>query len=194
MGTYDFIQIANTTHLVPFSHFYKVDEFDCGVSEYNSFLCNDAEKYQKSGISSTQLLLDNKSGDIIGYFSLCMASIKLTSTEKLDCKLEEVPFQSLPSLKVGKLATSVDFKHKGYGSYLIQLIRGIATEISDSDVANRFIVVDADIQYNDKTFVFYLKNSFIINESTRKSGKTISMRLDFLNDELESSGSQQQVS
>lgn len=197
MTAYDFDTISNTTHLVPYSSFYKIDKFDCGINEYNSFLLEDAKHNQEIGISNTQLLLDNKSGDVIGYFSLCMSSIKLTPDEKSDCGLQKIPFSSLPSLKIGKLAISSRYRsiRKGYGSYLIQLIRGIASELNENGAANRFIVVDADLQYDSKTCNFYEKNHFKVNESFNKKAEksTISMRLDFFNDEIGNEETQSQA-
>lgn len=181
-----FEDISNSTHLVPFSHYYKIDNFKSGIPEYDDFLKKEALKYQNAGICSTQLLIDNYNGDVIGYFSLCMASIKLTSDEKDIHNMEDVIFSSIPSLKIGKLAIDTNFKSKGYGSYLINLILGIANESALNGISCRFIVVDADIQYDENTIKFYERNDFLVNESfirRNKSNeqKTISMRLDIYN-------------
>ncbi len=179
--SYDYENIINSTHLVPFSKNYKIGNFKCKYDEYNDFLVDQAEDFENGNVSSTQLLIDNLTGDVIGYFSLCMASIKLTDSEKNDCNMDNVPFNSIPVLKIGKLAIDEGYssKQKGYGSYLIQLVRGMAYEINEiSKVACRFIVVDADIEHDKNTPCFYEKNGFVLNESVKGNRRTVSMRLD----------------
>lgn len=74
---------------------------------------------------------------------------------------------------------------KGYGSYLIELVRGIATEINENGLGCRFVVVDADIENNPNVTEFYIKNGFVLNESYNgKKQRTISMRLDIFEDEV----------
>jgi hypothetical protein len=186
MPTYYSEEIINTTHLVPFSKYYKLDQFDCGIPEYNQFLIDSADVFQNSGITNTQLLLDNFTGNIIGYISLCMSSVKLTDNEKCSCHLESVPYKSVPALLLGKLAVDKNYrsKRKGYGSYLVAITRGFAAEINNNGIACRFVVVDADIQYNPNTPQFYRKNLFVPNESCGKQSHktTFSMRLDIYND------------
>lgn len=191
---YDFDKIVNSTHIVPFSENYRIYDFDSGIEEYNQFLITKAKFLQENNISHSQLLIDNFTGDVIGYFSLCMASIRLTNTEKENYEMENIEFNSIPVLKIGKLAIDMNYrkKSKGYGSYLIQLIRGIAVETNDNGIACRFIVVDADLQYNKSTMNFYEKNDFLINESFKRQHDTISMRLDIFSEidveELENTG------
>jgi hypothetical protein len=111
-----------------------------------------------------------------------MSSIKLTSEEKLECRLKDVNFSSIPALKLGKLAIDEKYKSqfKGYGSYLVQIARGIATELNQNGIACRFIAVDADLQYYENTSDFYIKNDFVPNEAIKHkpTHNTLSMRLD----------------
>jgi hypothetical protein len=192
----DFDKILNSTHIVPFGENYRIYDFDSGIPEYNEFLISKAQYLQECNISHTQLLIDNFTGDVVGYFSLCTASIGLTNAEKETHEMEDIKFNSIPVLKIGKLAIDKQYRRKikGYGSYTILLIRGIAAEINENGIACRFIVVDVDIQYDSKTIDFYIKNGFVVNESirTKSDSQTISMRLDIFSDiddeELESTG------
>lgn len=173
-------KISKISHLVPYSKNYKIEEFDCGIPEYNNFLLNEAKQLGDLGVTQTQLLINNYTGDIMGYFSLCNASIQLKDDEKIQHSMKDVPFNSIPCIKIGKLAVSKNYKEKvkGIGSYLIQLVLGIASELNESSGC-RFIAVDADIENNEKVDEFYTKNGFLINERLKKSkSKTISMRLD----------------
>ncbi len=180
---YAFEHIASSKHLVPFSTNYKIKQFDCGIEEYNDFLTKEAEYYQQSGISKTHLLLDNATGDVVGYFSLSAAAIRLTKAEKAHHGMD-VPFASIPVMKIGKLAVDKNYrdKLKGYGSFLVILARGYAIEMNSTNVACKFIVVDADLQYDNDTIKFYKKNGFLLNESYggKEVKRTIGMRLDIM--------------
>lgn len=188
---YDIDSISNSTHLVPFSKNYKIEEFDSGIKEYNDFLMQDAEEFEEKCISKTQLLLENKTGNVIGYFSLCSASIRITKDEKSQHHMDNVMLNSIPALKIGKLAVSKTMRkvQKGYGSYLIELVRGIATEINENGLGCRFVVVDADVENNPNVNDFYGKNGFTLNESYSKNNnkQTVSMRMDIFEDEEETS-------
>ena len=175
-----FEKISKISHLVPYSKNYKIEEFDCGIPEYNNFLLDEADQLGNLGVTQTQLLINNYTGDIMGYFSLCNASIQLKDDEKMQHSMKDVPFNSIPCVKIGKLAVSVNYKEeiKGIGSYLIQLVLGIASELNES-TGCRFIAVDADIENDKNVYQFYEKNDFLINEKLKRSkSKTISMRLD----------------
>lgn len=175
-----FEKISKISHLVPYSKNYKIEEFDCGIPEYNNFLLDEADQLGNLGVTQTQLLINNYTGDIMGYFSLCNASIQLKDDEKMQHSMKDVPFNSIPCVKIGKLAVSVNYKEeiKGIGSYLIQLVLGIASELNES-TGCRFIAVDADIENDKNVYQFYEKNDFLINEKLKRTkSKTISMRLD----------------
>ena len=124
----------------------------------------------------------------MGYLSLATDTIKLTTEEKNDTELGDVQFMSLPALKVGKLAVnhrlSDKAKRKGYGSFALEMAATYAYELNEIGVACRFLTVDADIEYNEETPEFYLKNGFVYNLSKKRrpSDRTISMRKDIFID------------
>lgn len=159
--------------------------FDSGIDEYNSFF-DDAMFFEKLNISRTFVVKSNITGEIIGYFSLAADSIKLSQEEKFEGKLDGVPYKSIPAIKIGKLAInkklSPCISRKGYGSFLIGIAEAIAANVNRNGVACRFLTVDADVEYNVETTVFYEKNGFCINQSNKSRGnsKTVSMRKDIL--------------
>ena len=95
---------------------------------------------------------------------------------------------SLPALKLGKLAINKklgkDSKRKGYGSFVLDIVDTFAYEMIENGVACRFVTVDADIEYDDSTPIFYEKNGFVINLSRKRrpSDRTISMRRDIFSE------------
>ena len=71
-------------------------------------------------------------------------------------------------------------KRTGYGSFMLELARAFAFDMNNMGVACRFLTVDADIEYNPNTPLFYKKNGFVENLSnkSRNPKHTISMRKD----------------
>jgi hypothetical protein len=176
-GEYEII--LSKVSLVSFNEKYSLQNFDCGIPDYNNFLIHDARKYIELGISSVHLLIETGTDFILGYIALLTDSFLLDDEEKESLKLN-VPFSSVPALKVGKLATHKDRKEHHYGCYLLELSLGFAQELLEYGTACRFITVDADIEYNEKTPEFYEGNGFIKNQhkmlNRRKS--SVSMRYD----------------
>ena len=86
--------------------------------------------------------------------------------EKGDSNLSEVAFMSLPAIKLGKLAInkklSPEASRKGYGSFILDMINTFAYEVNKEGVACRFVTVDADIEYDPNTPLFYEKMDLFI--------------------------------
>jgi len=158
------------------------------ANEYKHFLLHQARKLDQLGITKTFLMIHNETGELIGYFTLSADTIKLTPTEKEQNNLEDVQFMSLPAIKIGKLAINKKLSkkatRKGYGSFAIEMAISKAYEVLKTGVACRFITVDADIEYNPNTPIFYEKNGFVRNQSRKPkpTDKTISMRKDIFSD------------
>lgn len=156
--------------------------FDCGKAlEYKHFLLEQAKPLDEIAISKTFIMIHNVTNELVGYFTLSADTIKLTPAEKKQEDLDDVPFMSLPAIKVGKLAINKSLsekaKKKGYGSFAIEMAITKAYEVLKTGVACRFITVDADIEYYPNTTEFYEKNGFVRNEQKpSKNSKTISMR------------------
>lgn len=192
LTTEEFESIADTVTIFPVTSAELGDisqySFDCGKAvEYVIFLKQKAIALDKLAVTKTFVMLHNETKELIGYFSLAADTVKLTLDEKIGNDLETVDFMSLPALKLGKLAINKDLsevsKRKGYGSFVLDIVDTYAFEMLENGVACRFVTVDADIEYEEDTPNFYLKNGFTINQSRkrRSSDKTISMRRDIFN-------------
>lgn len=162
--------------------------FDSENEEYNNFL-EIAKKFSDLNISKTFLLLHKKTKELLAYMTLSADSIKLTNEERAEHNIKEVPYASLPALKVGKLAVnkklSEKAKRKGYGSFLLEMARAYAYKMNALGVACRFITVDADVEYNPDTPEFYRKNGYVENLKYKKNrvSHSISMRKDIWDEE-----------
>lgn len=159
--------------------------FDSGeAEEYANFIKKDALELENMCVSKTYVMIHKTTKELVGYFTLSTDTVRLTSDEKTAVELDAVQFMSLPAIKVGKLAInkglSLAAKQKGYGSLALEIANTFAFEVLEAGVACRFLTVDADIEYDDSTPIFYEKNGFTYNLSRKRkvSDRTVSMRRD----------------
>ena len=145
--------------LVRLSSDYSFSTFDCGDEDLNDFLIRDAKDFLQSRIANTFILEDN--GRIAAYFSLLndkISRLELTNSRWAtirDSFPENKRFRSYPSIKIGRFAVSLEYRHKNIGSDLLALIKfNLANRETVS--AFRFITVDAYL----KTIDFYRLNGF----------------------------------
>jgi len=174
----EFDDILQNVVLVPYSSGYKLGDFDCGIDDYNNFLTNDARYYTEQNISQVRLLIHKQTADIISYVALSTDSFLLDKEEKQRENID-IPINSIPALKIGKLAVDRHYKDKPYGSFMLWLALGVLEQINETGVGCRFLVVDADITQNPSTPQFYEKNDFVHNEKENKNRtRSVSMRYD----------------
>lgn len=96
----EFEDILQTVVLVPYSPGYKLGDFDCGTKDYK------------------------QTADIIAYMALSTDSFLLDKEEKTKEGIE-IPINSIPALKIGKLAVDYRCKDKPYGSFMLWLALGV---------------------------------------------------------------------
>lgn len=159
--------------------------FDSGnAEEYASFIKEDALNLDEMCISKTYVMIHRKTKELVGYFTLSADTVRLTADEKSEIDLDNVEFMSLPAIKVGKLAVNKGLSgeaiQKGYGALAIEIANAYAYKVLEAGVACRFLTVDADIEYDERTPLFYEKNGFTYNLSRKRkiTDRTVSMRRD----------------
>jgi ribosomal protein S18 acetylase RimI-like enzyme len=166
--------------LISILEFEDLEVFESSIDEYTEFLIEDALILENKNISKTHLLVNKEKTRIFGYMTLLAGSIKL-SIEERD-KHGEIPYESVPCLKIGKLAVDkkLRIQYNGIGTLLIELALALGIEIGKMGIGCRFLIVDADIENNDSVIEFYKKCGFKFNEKYKKKKKqrTISMRKD----------------
>ncbi len=157
-----------------------MDGFFNEHDEYTVFLKRDALDFQEMGVSSTHILWHTVEKGILAYMTLSTDAIMLTKDEKDVSSLGDIPFSTIPALKIGKLAVDINFKQKysHIGSLMIDYARGFAFEVNDIGVACRFLTIDADIVNNPTVMKFYRINGFESNEKYKNRKQAISMRKD----------------
>lgn len=150
-----------TMRLVPLTPNYELSDFDCGDSDLNDFLFDDAKPSQRLRIANT-FILETEDGRIAAYF--CLLNDKISKSEltgsqwkKIKRKFpKETQYQSYPSIKIGRFAVSHEFRGRRIGSDLMDmLIKKLQSAPSQS--AFHFLTVDAYLS----AIPFYEKNGFV---------------------------------
>jgi GNAT superfamily N-acetyltransferase len=135
--------------------------FDCGDDDLNEFFAKDSIQSSKELLSVTYVVeADNT---LAAFFSLSNDAIKkdLMDNPKQFKKLtSDIPrpkrYSTMPAVKIGRLATAVNYQSTGVGSELLDFLKHWFTD--GNKTGCRFIVVDA---YNKpKAINFYQKNGF----------------------------------
>ena len=139
---------------------YVLSAFDCGDSDLNEFLLEDAKHFLEKRIANTFILEDN--GCIAAYF--CLLNDKVSRVEVTNSRWKKIKdsfpegkrFRSYPAIKIGRFAVSKEYQDRNIGSMLLDLLKDqLNTQVSQS--AFRFITVDAYLS----AIHFYQKNGFV---------------------------------
>jgi len=170
---------SNSNRILRLEDNTVIKPFDCGDSDLNDFLFNDAKNYRNSLLSNTYILEND--GDTIGYYSLINDKIERNEEDKsVWNKLNRnVPFnkrrRTYPAVKIGRLAVSEKYKGLKFGNLIVDYI--IRAGLEQPHFAGfRFITVDAYI----KATGFYEKNGFRYLTDKDKNDDTRTMFLDLL--------------
>ena len=149
--------------------------FDCGNQDLNDFFANDCFNYANQLIGKTYCFtLDDNPSEIVCMFTVSNDSIKANTLPNSRRKKvtknipQEKRMRSYPSVLIGRLGVSVDFKKRGIGKELINFIK--TWFIDDNNKTGcRFLVVDS---YNEAIPLNYYKsNGFIPLFSTEEQEK-----------------------
>lgn len=151
--------------LVPLTSDYVLTSFDCGDSDLNEFLFNDAKKASELRIANTFILEDD--GRIVAYF--CLLNDRISRSEITGSRWKKIrakfpaskQFRSYPCIKIGRFAVSMDYRGKNVGTWLMDKLKERLNAIQNQS-AFRYITVDAYLS----AIEFYRKNGF--NELTKK--------------------------
>lgn len=142
-------------------------DFDCGDADLNEFFFKDSKEGSVKLISVTYAV--EKDNKLVGFFCVSNDAIRRgdTSNSKFKKIRREIKYSSMPSVKIGRLATALDYQSKGLGTEILDLIKMWFTEANKTGC--RFIIVDAI--NTTKTLEFYKKNGFQFLDSHSASRK-----------------------
>ncbi|MCQ2606817.1 MAG: GNAT family N-acetyltransferase [Bacteroidales bacterium] len=135
-------------------------QFDCGDSDLNSFLLDDAINYQKQLLSVTYYV--DTADKTVLFFSL--SNDKITAVENSNGFWRKIKLlfphskhrKDYPAVKIGRFAVHKDFQHTNvhWGTMVLDFIK--QWMIESNKTGCRFITVDAYAS----AVPFYLKNGF----------------------------------
>ena len=146
-------------NIVPLTKDYALTAFDCGDSDLNEFLLEDAKLFLEKRIANTYILEDD--GSIVAYF--CLLNDKVSRQEITNSRWRDIKdsfpenkrFRSYPTIKIGRFAVAQAYHGKHIGSVLMDRLKlFLKHDVSRS--AFRYITVDAYLS----AIPFYRKNGF----------------------------------
>ncbi len=139
--------------------------FDCGNQDLNDFFANDCFNYAEQLIGKTYCFtLDDNPGEIVCMFTVSNDSIKANTLPNSRRKkvTKHIPHEkrmrSYPSVLIGRLGVSINFKKRGIGKELMNFIKTWFID-RNNKTGCRFIVVDS---YNETGTINYYKNNGFI--------------------------------
>jgi len=162
------------------SHNSIISKFTTYESDLKDFLIEDALSNQDNRISKTYLMFYKN--NLVGYVTLLCDSLRVEGDLRGYCKNKNIPYKTLPAVKIGRLAVDDNYLRQGFGTKLLQLAYAYSKKISDDYCGCRFLILDAK-RNKDKSkdsLHFYKKQNFHILREREKG--TIPMYFDLIID------------
>ncbi len=136
---------------------HKKDKFNCGKSNLDNYLHNQAKQDVKRKLAACFVLADNEN-TLQGYYTLSSSSVDRSLLPLEIIKKLPVSYFNLPCTLLRRLAVDLNFKGRGFGELLLvdALRRSYITSLNS--IGSMAVVVDplgADAE------LFYLKFGFI---------------------------------
>lgn len=163
--------------LIQLTSDYELKPFDCGDAALNGFLHDSAKPFMECRLAKTYLLCDEDR--IVGYF--CLLNDKMSKQDVANSDWRKVKklfphakhFGSYPAVKIGRFAISLQYRDRGVGSKLMDVVKQrLKQDVGDSQF--RFLTVDAYLA----AVPFYEKNGFKRLTPTQEQGDTQAMYFD----------------
>ena len=146
----------------------QVKEFDCGNDDLNSFLCSEeVSKYESQGLGHTYLVYYQNDGCLVAYFTISADALRVEYLKSVKSfkPLSEIKAETIPSVKIGRLAVQKEYQHSRIGSYILNYIGHVALS---TPFAARLLIVQAKPQ----SVAFYEKLGFeLTNETGRERNR-----------------------
>ncbi len=148
----------------PFWETQRVRNFDCGNKDLNDFLnTEEVERYDQEGLGRTYLVFYE--GQPVAYFTVSFDGLRVEylRTWKSFSRLSEMKLDSIPALKIGRLAVDTQYQKRGIGRALLNYIAGMALE-TRGKMGVRLLILQA----KPDSIEFYGKCGFQLTFETRR--------------------------
>lgn len=155
-----------------------VRPFTCGDSDLDDFFRNDTLHYSQQKLATSYVVEDNT--EVLAYFAIANDRISVEDFQQSSSFnrfrkrfVNSKRLRGYPAVKLCRLAVNDRFKRNGFGTEIIDLLKGTFYKIQRS--ACRFLIVDA----YQKSLKFYLKNGFRpLNDAVDLNRYTVPMYFD----------------
>src|SRR5574344_640965 len=159
----------------------KIESFDCGDTDLNDFILNDASKYREVKLAVSYLVFDKYSKESVAFFSLANDRVSLSdfgnNTELSRFRKQRFVngrrLKSYPTVKLCRLGVTSRMQKNHCGKAILLFIKTYFTE--DNKTGCRFLTVDAYA----KAIPFYERNGFVPLNDDDKDESTRLMYFDF---------------
>ena len=162
------------------SHLEIIKSFRSYEKDLVDFLLDDAFDNQEKNISTTYLWFLKETKELVSYVTILADSISLNQYLKQAFVAKNIPYKSLPALKIGRLCVENRFLKKGIGRLMIFFVYSKVILINKT-AGCRFITLDAkrNPDKNLDSIHFYKKIGFEIlrerNKGTTSMYKDLSV-------------------
>lgn len=143
---------------IEFKDIIHLSAFDCGNTNMNNFLKQEAYHSHISRKASTSLVYDN--GNLVGYFTLTRLPLNIEPDNPEE--INELSHNTC--LDLTRLAVHKDYQQQGIGTYILKEITKIAYMVNE-----RFISTDALFEcwdwYERRGFKYLIEDEIKNKES-----------------------------
>ena len=155
-------EIRNRLGLYEINDKMKIDEFHCENEEVNTFFCESALEFNKNNISRVYVAINKDTKDIVGFITLSAFLLRLGAKAKYG-------ISRVPSILLGRLAVSNNYRNQKLGEFLVELALGICDEVQKL-IGCRLLVAEAP--EGSKIINYFEKSNFQFERKTKRFGKT----------------------
>ena len=148
----------------PFRPTQDVESFDCDDRDLNEFLTKDqVSRYEAEGLGSTYLVYLQSEGRLVAYFTVCTDTLRVEylRTVKSFKPLSGIKLESIPSVKIGRLAVDKRYWGRDIGTHLLHYIAGMVME---TGIAARLLTLQA----TPRSVGFYQRMGFELTTETKR--------------------------
>lgn len=128
-----------------------------------AFLKHQANDLHNANVGKTYAALQPAEGGdrVIGFITLTCSEIDIRGGYEIGDCAHASRYESMPALKVARLATDSRFKGRGIGQQLLELAISLAADHISTTVGCRFLVTDA----KQGAVSFYQRQGFTLLET-----------------------------
>ncbi len=151
---------------------------DVAFQALKAFLRNQAIDFQQASVAKTYIAVSfDVSPKILGFITLTTSEIDIRQGYELDDCPYANRYDSLPAVKIARLATDSRFRGQGIGVVLVSLALALAKDEVAERVGCRFLITDAKQEAID----FYQNQGFtLLDTDENKQSLTPIMFIDLL--------------